>query len=256
MEYVESKREVQVVCPRCNSTGYVPWDRLDRVLQCAQCESWYRLDSLAKMIEISPPDSKLSVSVRTSFSDWRVHDVTVRRQLSPAVRWRSSWRRLDLIKWVSGLSGVQSVSFLGGGVAFVILVGWLMTGMLSAATETSLPPLPVALEDRAPLLAKAWLAKDLPQMLRLTEPARDRELRRWLASTQAPLVKDLTSSATVEVASVERGKGDAKVSVRISQLNGSGSQADAMLRQTWVQRDGTWYFLPSAPPTKKVRTRG
>ena len=251
----ESERQVKVICPRCRASGCVPWDRLNRVLQCSQCDRWYKIDSLGKLIEIPEPEHKLTVAVRSSFSEWRMHDVTIPRKLTLAERLRTLWRGFRPGKWLSRLSGAQGTALFASTLACIVLVGWSLTAWLSATAETPLPPLPAALEDRVPLFTRAWLANDVPQMLRLTDPVRDRELRRWLAHSPPPATKDPTGGTTVEVAGVERRKADAQVSVRMSLLNAAGNHADTMLSQVWVQRQGTWYFLPSTPPTKKVRTR-
>ena len=114
------------------------------------------------------------------------------------------------------------------------------------------PNFPPDLQQRAPLLTAAWLDGDLVSMLAMTDPARDRELRRWYTQTLVPQPPphddasgiDVRSLRTIDLVSVKHRDGQASVVVRIgSQLEGDAARA-VVVEQQWVERRGIWYFAP------------
>ncbi len=238
-------RQVNVVCPRCQAKGKVNWDRLDRLLCCSVCESWYKLSASASLVEVRPPAQRLEVAVRTSFSEWRGHQILLPQ---PMLKFKTRLRNVRPREWLARLTGWQSSAMLLSSLAVALLVGYAMTQWISSVDASPLEPLPAELNDRAPLLAHAWLEGDLPQMLRLTEPGRDRELRRWLKKTPPPVAESSRRQSLVEVASVQRtANAAATVTLNIRLVDVSGASSDAVQRQIWVQRRGTWYFLPAMP---------
>src|SRR4051812_23766379 len=114
-------RQVNVVCPRCQTKGKVAWDRLDRLLRCGGCAGWYKLSASASLVEVRPPDEKIQVAVRTSFSDWTDHELTLPQQRNKR---RDFWRNFQPRQWWARLDGLQSLAFVGSTLAAILLVAW------------------------------------------------------------------------------------------------------------------------------------
>jgi hypothetical protein len=245
---------MQFACPKCQATGMIPWDRLDRVLGCRRCSTWYRVGHDARLAEITP-QADMQVAVRGSFTEWRQHRLR-------AGDWTNDWARRGgalvarSIEWVLMLSWPMR-SLLAGGIVAAILTLAMLLPARPAALASAAAPLPTTLTDRAPLFAEAWLGHDMPQMLRLTEKSHDRQLRQWSGKTPPP-AQAASAGPTERIiqAQIERREPHgAQVAVRIALVTHSGGGADFVQHQQWVERDGAWYFLPQLPPAARSRPR-
>jgi hypothetical protein len=230
----------------------VAWDRLDRLLRCDGCASWYKFSASASLVEVSPPKEKINVAVRTLFSQWTDHQLTLPQRRNVHQQF---WRNFQPRHWWARLDGLQSLAFVGSTLAAVLLVCWCMTQLAGSVGASVSQPPPPGLDDRVPLLAYAWLDGDLPQMLRLTDPGRDRDLRRWLQKTTPPVNKESRQHTLVEVASIDRSPKTAQVVVNIKLVSDGVANSEIVQRQTWVQKNDIWYFLPTLPPSKKTPVR-
>lgn len=234
---------MEVVCPRCGGRGLVPWDQLDKFLRCRPCAQWYLIDKSGQLVETSHP-ATMSVQVRSSFGGWQQATVALPQVTAPnstpvgAV----AGRRRAGLDW-------SWMAAIGGGV----LTGLLALGLLlKPAPEEEVQaaaPLPNALEERSVVLAKAWLQKDLVRLLELTEPSRDRDLRRWIAAAppDVEMVAMAAESLQFEVQEVKpRNAEVADVKVRI-RGSGAGPGAEHLQSQVWMKRSETWFFAPPRP---------
>jgi hypothetical protein len=245
---------LRFACPKCQAKGMIPWDRLDRVVDCRRCSTWYRVGRDAKLAEFKP-QADMQVAVRGSFSEWRRHRVL-------AADWATGWLSrggsliTKVIEWLLMLSWPMR-SLIAGGILVAIIASAIMaSGGREEPTEPA-APLPTELVDRAPLFTAAWLAHDLPQMLRFTDKSHDRQLRQWSAKTPPPS-KAATAKSEERIiqARVERREPHkALVDVRIALVSHAGGGADFVQHQQWVERDGGWYFLPQAPAAARNRPR-
>ena len=96
-------------------------------------------------------------------------------------------------------------------------------------------------------MADAWLAKDLSRMLRLTDTLRDRQLRRWVSITPPPIASrpGEAKAPKIEVVSVHKRPQDmAEVSLQLSMAGPIGEDMKLPLKQTWLNRQGEWFFIP------------
>jgi hypothetical protein len=104
--------------------------------------------------------------------------------------------------------------------------------------------LPTALEERARMLTAAWLKGDVVVLLKLVEPARDRELRRWLARQPVPTPLPELEAGQLHVAIRSREQNHALVVSSLASADGAG-KATRLLSTRWSRRGDHWYFVPS-----------
>lgn len=217
------------------------WDKLSHLLHCRNCDQWYRVDS-ARLAAVPPPaPSELEVAVRGGFSEWVKFQRPAR---SESLSLRNFFQRGR--RWLAEHPGRCG----GFGLSMVVLISVLLWTAFhdrgAEAKEES--PLPGELEARASLLSEAWLAKDTARMLRLTDPSHDRDLRRWLAHTVPPTTIEetpLDKRPKVIVQSVlPKGNEWAEVTVQIDLTPGDVHPRTAAMKQSWVCRQGNWYFVP------------
>jgi hypothetical protein len=107
-------------------------------------------------------------------------------------------------------------------------------------------PLPLELQPRAELLARAWLTRDVPLMRRLTATTHERGVYAWSRRHPPPVVLDRDRAEevlkqAVEVVELQNATGTATLLVRI---NGLVPGKAVELPQQWVERGGSWYFIP------------
>jgi hypothetical protein len=245
---------MQFACPKCQAKGMIPWDRLDRVVGCRRCSTWYRVGRDARLAEITP-QADMQVAVRGSFTEWRQHRLL-------AADWANNWLQRGgslIVKVIEGLLMLSCPmrSLVAGGILAAVIVSAIMASGSREEPAAAAAPLPTELVDRAPLFTEAWLAHDLPQMLRLTEKSHDRQLRQWSAKTPPP-----SKAATAKLADriiqarIERRElHKALVAIRIALVSHAGGGADFVQHQQWVERDGAWYFLPPLPAVARSRPR-
>jgi hypothetical protein len=242
---------VKLACPKCNATGLIPVRELARALVCNACSSWYRVEP-TQLVEIPPPHEVVHVEVRGSMSEYRPHQVTLpdRRRRSIRAIVSDLLSRIDTKglpwRWLAVAVAVPSL------IALVVLVN-----SRAPHSTVSENPLPYSLTDRAKLLVDSWLKDDVRQMLRLVEPARDRQFRQWLAAHPAPeaAAKPLSDrTTTIDVASQQPLKPSAMDLVMRVEFLGDAAGAPLTFKHRWVSdKNGTWYFLPSVPP-QRART--
>jgi|GEM_PF-6174598 len=244
-----SQMKLQLVCQKCGCEGLIPWQQLDRILVCHGCSTWYRLDS-RRLVEVEPPavrNSKIQVEVRSNSSQWREHQVVLTTT--------RPWRPLSfavLIEWLSA-TGLAARCIAGAGLLLLALLALMVTNREPAAATIFV--MPGGLEERSAVFVQAWLAGDLDRMLQLTEPARDRDLRRWLKKSAAPQQEQTTaiapSVAKVQVSSIKRpDRKSAEVNLRVAN---AGPGAELLLKHQWVEKQGVWYFQPTPLPQPSVR---
>ena len=241
--------QVQLRCPGCGRQGTVAWDKLQRLLRCRGCGTWYVVQR-TRLVAVPAPTriETFEVAVRTGLSDWWTDKARPRGQREP----RSS--RGARVGWLVDPARPVGSVLRGLAVALVPLAVTLAAWHWSAKATTAEPPLPTSLEGRAPLLAEAWLAGDVPQMLKLTDSSRDRELRHWLAKDRPSLTaNEAGHRPVIEVLSIERSTDRAaSVAIRID-VPKAGDQRKAILQtQTWTLAGGAWYFQP---PRSRSRFR-
>lgn len=231
-----------LACPACGTAGLIRWDRLDKLLRCHGCATWFRLQREGELVIVPPPvleekPETIRVEVRSCQSNWKAHDAPLPRDVEtpPRLAIRAFLRGLPL-HWIAACS--------------VLLIGGVVTAalLLHRPVPPHLGELPVELEPRARLLAEAWLAKDTAQMLRLTDAAQDRVLRRWLADHPPP-VADASSSSPprIDVLIQPGGAQAADLTVRVSLAQAS----ETVWHQHWEEKMGSWYFLPSVMHTSQ-----
>lgn len=226
-----------MVCGKCGAKGAVPRDRLHGLLHCRGCGAFYRLESCGGLVEVPPPPvtpARLRVAVRSCTSNWEEHNIPdpSRGTLRPAIARSWGWR-----------------SYTTGTLLLLVLVG-------SAVAWIRRPPpgrtdLPRDLEARAKLWGEAWLKRDTGLLLRLTDPAEDRALRRWLAKTPAPDggTREGARSATFDLTVRPLPGRKAEVTIRVRRADGNAGQ---ILSQFWAEKQGVWLFVPSrADPAQR-----
>jgi hypothetical protein len=196
-----------VVCPECGAEGKVRWDRLGHILACRGCKRHFRVDGGGRLTEV----------IRQSDGRW-----LVRSRETPAVR--AGRYRLSL-----ALSVATLLVFL------LVGLGWRQR-----QAQARVPELPAGLQERAELLARAWLQRDVPLMRRLTVTTHDRVLYSWFVRHQPPD----SGTGPPEVKVLPHQKGLTPVEVRVP--GDSGGRQAVTLRLFWERRGDSWYFVPPA----------
>ena len=237
-----------LICPACRTGRLSLWDASAQVLWCVGCRHWFRLE--AGRIRAVPCPPRIRVVARTFMSAWQSHEVILREGLT--------FRRVLLVivrDLPLALFSRWPIRSAVGAIAALTLCGLLILRERSAdpAAVLSFPP---ELKQRAPMLTAAWLDGDLASMLAMTDPSRDRDLRRWYAQAIVPKSPPLEDASgidardlrTIDVVSVKARDGKADVVMRIgSDFEGDASRA-VVVQQQWVERRGVWYFAPRTPP--------
>lgn len=207
---------VRVVCPDCGAEGAVRWDKLGKLLNCKGCGQFYRVN----------PDGSMVRIVQTKPGTWKEHVPP------PTLLERLAKHR------------VAAIAAACAAILSVLLVRPMLSPVAARAVET---PLPTELKDRAELLAKAWVRKDLPLMRRMTEPTLERGMFAWLRRHPPPQYaldpSDEGKSIECEVRESHRGGHAVDVSVRIRCANAPNAKA-VEFAQRWEERDGVWQFNP------------
>lgn len=193
-----------VVCPECGAEGKVRWDRLGHLLACRGCKRYFRVDAGGRLTEM----------MRQGDGRWLV------RSAARAGRYR--------------LSLAVSV-----GILLVVLVTGL--GWRQRQARARVPELPGGLQERAELLARAWLQRDVPLMRRLTVTTQDRVLYSWFVRHQPPV----SGAGPPEVKLLAQQNGLTPVEIRVP--GGRAGQPPISLRLFWERRGDTWFFVPPSP---------
>jgi hypothetical protein len=123
----------------------------------------------------------------------------------------------------------------------VVATLWLLLRGSPAPAQADLPR---ELHARAELFTRAWLAKDVPQMRRVTSTTHDRVLYSWFVHHPPPAGAAVDPDLSkIEVRVGKTAVGITSVNVRVTPKSGA---AASELTQQWVEREGTWYFVPPA----------
>jgi hypothetical protein len=221
----------------------IPWDRLDRVLGCQRCSSWYRAERGA-LVEVASPEASMQVAVRGSFGEWQTHKLRSRE-------WTNSWLRRGVslgspfIAWIMSLHWPGRIA-LGSGLLVALVGGLIALSDSAAAPPPPLKPMPAELLARASLFSEAWLDRDLLTMLKLTDKSFDRQLRQWSGKNPPPATD--RSQRKVEAMVSHRESHRATVSVRISTAGPASAKNLALQQQQWTENGSTWSFVPPAAP--------
>jgi hypothetical protein len=141
-------------------------------------------------------------------------------------------------RWVGGRRALWLLP-----VAAILLVAVGVWGWHRQAARAE-PELPRGLEERAELLARAWLKKDVPEMRRVTLTTHHRTLYSWFVRHQPPVTDAGPEEDFPEVRVVARKDRIAEVSIRVP--GEGGTRQPVELRLFWEQRGDTWFFVP--PP--------
>ena len=209
---------------------------------------------LARLIPISAPDNQVQLVRPPAISLWREEEAAAakggRYRLE---KWCRDWASEivpALLEWPRARPVTLACWSTGMALLLLLAIVWYRTPSAEVAAQCR--PLPAALEDRAVMLADAWLAKDLRRMLRLTDPSRDRELRGWLMFSPPPSGSRKTEAkeSKIKVVSVNRPeKGLAAVTLQLDSTDEFPSDLKIPLTQTWMCRAGQWFFLPRGVAT-------
>ena len=227
-------------CTRCGGAGLLPWSQLGGLLHCRGCETWFRLDNSARLVEAPSPYKRVDRDTPAGRAAW---------QFSLDELWRG-WAESLLAILAAWLQRPKAVACCAAGL--VALAAALMFWRHGPNPTAARPPLPAALEQRAVLMADAWLAKDLSRMLRLTDTLRDRQLRRWVSITPPPISSrpGEAKATKIEVVCVHKRPQDmAEVSLQLSMAGPIGEELKLPLKQTWLNRQGEWFFIPGTVAT-------
>jgi hypothetical protein len=229
-------------CPCCSRAGLIRWDQLHRLLHCRACAAWFHSENGGHLQEVPPPNG-LRVGVRSCLSRYEEHwaplpgDSLLRRS------WRGLCDQLDP-EVLTALVGPWKLGAALGLVAVVALLG--LSLWMRPPQEK---PLPNELEPRLQLFAQAWRTQDMGRMGRLTAP--EGFLARWVQHTPVPawLQGDPTAEqvpVTVTISTL--GNETAEVEIQFAPGDSATAAGDLVLKLRWVERDGTWVFLPPSRP--------
>ncbi len=143
------------------------------------------------------------------------------------------------------MSGSSANRFWLAGCAVILIavsavVHWSMKGSTRKVQSNLAVGLPGDLTARAQLFSQAWIDGDGPQLLRLSDPGSDRNMRTWYAQNPPPRDKGLYIYVTVQHQDDHMGQ----VAV------GGLGDASAKFLQQWISRNGTWYFVPTLDQTR------
>lgn len=205
---VATKRDhVQLKCSACGALGLVRFDRLGQQFECRSCATVFRVHQDGQLVALAQPQ-------------------TLGNRLKALSRWRPErrWATASLFLFV----------IIGG-------LSWCLS------RPVGLAPLPLDLEDRAKLMGKAWVNRDLILMRRLTASAEGRSLRQWLNLHQSPTLSDglnpslFIRHAQLEVRVQDKRSDAVRLSIRIT----NPATAPLELHQHWVRQGDTWYFQPT-----------
>ena len=255
-EISQPQDDAALDCWRCG-TGLVLFNDLaglGDLWYCRGCTGWFRTDAAARLIPVPAPDSLIRQVRPPAISHWREDEAAAAKGGPYRLeKWCRGWAGEivpALLQWPRARP--VTLACWSAGLALLLLVAIVWYRTPSAEVAAQRRPLPAALEDRAVMLADAWLAKDLRRMLRLTDPARDRELRGWLMFTPPPSGsrKAAAKESKIKVVSVDRPeKGLAAVTLQLEGADEFPSDLKIPLTQTWTCRAGQWYFLPRGVAT-------
>jgi hypothetical protein len=212
------------------------------------------MSNVGRLVAVPSPESQIKMAASAAQSTWREDPTEPARSVNdnrhPIEEFWRGWAG-----WLVAVASLpKTIACCGVGLAALLLVGMFWHHSSVAAVAAMNKPLPTALEPRAVLMAEAWLSKDLPGMLRLTESAHDRELRRWLASAKPPQIGRAAAKtpSKIEVVAVNKLPDNlTEVTLAVAAADQAPSDLKLPMKQVWLNRKGQWYFLPGVAPPKR-----
>ncbi|MBX9679842.1 MAG: tetratricopeptide repeat protein [Gemmataceae bacterium] len=206
---------IRVVCPDCRAVGSVRWDKLGKLLTCKGCGRFYRVN----------PDGSMAHVIQDKKGKWK--------ELEPGP------------SWVERLA-LHRKAVIGVAMAALLLAVYFKSAYPVPAQSTEVA-LPLDLNERAEMMAKAWARKDLPLMRRLTLSSLERGMFSWLRRHPPPNFGlsslDEMQALTCEVRTRHRTDTHADLVVRLRNPLAALSK-EAEFVQRWEERDGIWFFIP------------
>jgi hypothetical protein len=118
---------VKLCCPNCGSQGNFPWGRLDHLLCCSHCWSWYRLGANGKLDEVPAPKNFVLGTLRGYKENGRTQTVDV--TVSDIKRKRSQVQTRATIEAVRSLNICDKLVLRAAGL---YTVGLLIFGFWAA----------------------------------------------------------------------------------------------------------------------------
>ncbi|HTU24159.1 MAG TPA: hypothetical protein VMF30_02100 [Pirellulales bacterium] len=242
-----SDLRLELACPKCQSGGLIPLEQLDQMLFCRGCQTRFCVEPQG-LVEL--PEDRVGVQVRTHSSDWEPHQVILTSRSKMVGGWLLDRTVLFLtqgrLRWAVGV------------VLLAAIIAVVTIGGRSPAEPAPLV-LPDSLEERAQVFTEALVRRDMPLMIRLTDPAQHRALRIWLAhGSQLPKpVEDRDVKVDTKVVqTVLADPKSEKATLRVQVLSAGGKPM--AIEQAWAQNAAGWYFQPvrlRSPPVAKGPVR-
>lgn len=248
---------LEIVCPTCSTRGLVPWERLDGVLCCSGCWTWFRVGGNGQLAVVDPPAASQGALRLYSRNG---PDRTVR--LKPELleekrqtarqrrRWGPAATRLVGSRVGPMIMALLPIAFLGA-IIFLGLRWW---------SKPRIVKLPLELDQRAQVLAESWLKYDTQVMVRLTHRNYRGVTRRWAFDHKPPLSQGRFDrrKAAIDVRILRQDENTAEVQVHVDLSGLTRSPEPIVLRQHWECLEGTWFFKPAVElavqPSKTAAT--
>lgn len=228
--------KLALACPTCRSAGLIPVEHLNRVLFCRGCASAFRVEPNGLFEVEAPLEERIAVQVRSSSSSWQNHRAVIARAATLQERLRDAAIALAANRLACAAGALVLVGLIAGVVIFA-----------PRAPEPTPPrELPLALAERAALLAESLATRDMQTLIALTDPAQHRALRIWLAHGKDLPRKLATDDEIPESHVVRTAKitpGGETVDVRV-RLRTPTDRQESVLDQRWVKQGETWFFRP------------
>ena len=214
---------LQLECPGCGEAGLFKLDRLDKLVFCRGCDTWYRTNNLGRLAKVPPPAGPAGTWVEVSKpgGGWTKNFVPHSAKARPARETRTGGR-------------AKSTRRLVLGTLIATGIGAIIASFLFFRTDS--------LTSRTKALARAWLASDEAGMRKFTDPVAEQDLPRWLHHNPPPELGASGRNPWITVA-VERNDGKT-AEVRLGVDAGSAEFLPVAIFQRWVEKGGRWYFSP------------
>jgi hypothetical protein len=237
---------LKLTCPNCKASGLIPWGSLSKLLCCSGCRTWYKAGTMGQLLAVPAPAGAERGTLRAYFADGRERTVPVPTAPPAKPPWwegRHGGAAIAVVVFIFGRRWVALLTLLvliGGGTLLIV-----------RHQAGKPPPLPTGLEARAGLFVEAWLSRDHAILNRLTDPALDRRLRRWLADhpPQSSPIEFKKRDKAFQTRVLKQDDRMARVEVRVSVPD---RVEPILFEGDWTARAGTWFFVPPAPTAQPV----
>ena len=214
-------------CPGCGRTSSIRWDKLQRgkILSCPHCKRNFTTRATGELAEV----------VRDKSGRWADREDRLVEQHGVRTH------RLRL----TAAAGI---------VALVLFTVCWAPQIVRSSSISPEPALPIGLQPRAEMFARAWLEGDGRTLRRLTDPVQDKLMFNWSRQCPppaAPIGENAETTAENIKIEVETLPSVAPIQWLRVHLRGVPSptgQTELLLDLAWVERGGVWLFQP-APGT-------